>query len=308
MADYNSFQENFARFILSASGFRKVFAAENSKDTPEESLSPEISSEDKTATAIIADIFGKLVSEREGKTIAVGTDARPTGPRIAEVIIKTLSDLGFKIRYSGITAAPELMAWVKTDPEVDGFAYISASHNPIGHNGFKFGFSDGAVIGGETAKRFISMVIAAAVDVDYFNKYAGTKISGTLPDSSAWKQKAATAYRNFSDEVISAATDPQSREKVLFAVKKAASGIGIVAELNGSARGTSIDRSYFESFGMKTRFINSIPGQIVHRIVPEGSSLDMCRSELEKGSYRRQQFHPWLCSGQRRRPRQHRLY
>ncbi|HAK46223.1 MAG TPA: hypothetical protein DCO79_09950, partial [Spirochaeta sp.] len=65
-------------------------------------------------------------------------------------------------------------------------------------------------------------------------------------------------------------------------IKAAASNIGIVAELNGSARGVSIDQDYFESFGFKSRFLNDTPGDVVHAIVPEGASLDLCRSELEK--------------------------
>ena len=79
MADYNSFQESFSTFILSASGFRKVFAAENGKFASEESCSTEITPEDSTASAIIAAEFGALIDERGGKTIAVGMDARPTG-------------------------------------------------------------------------------------------------------------------------------------------------------------------------------------------------------------------------------------
>ncbi len=288
MADYNSFQENFSRFILSASGFRKIFAADNGRIADEESKSTEITAEDAAASAIIADIFGGLVSEHGGRTIAVGMDARPTGPAIASVIIKTLQQLGFDIRYSGITAAPELMARVKTAPYIDGFAYISASHNPIGHNGFKFGLSDGAVLGGNTAKNFISNVIAAAVDEDKYNRYSdilselASAPSPALPEPAECKAQAEAAYRKFSNEVITAVSDAADQKTVMDKIRVVASGIGIVAELNGSARGVSIDREYFRSFGMKTLFLNDIPGAVVHRIVPEGSSLDLCRAELEK--------------------------
>ena len=196
MADYNSFQENFSKFILSASGFRKVFAADKGiANDDEESNSADISAEDAAASAIIADVFGRLVEEYEGKIIAVGMDARPTGPAIAAVMISTFEARGFDVRYSGITAAPELMAWVKTSTDIDAFAYISASHNPLGHNGFKFGFADGAVLGGESAKQFISKVIAAAVDEDIYGRYADIQSSlsadaYTLPDSSADKADA----------------------------------------------------------------------------------------------------------------------
>ena len=293
MPDYNSFQENFAQFILSASGFRKIFAA----DGDEQSIETGISVEDSIASAIIAAEFGALLTDADGagktpdrgKTVAVGTDARPTGPAVAAVMISALKQKGFTVRYSGITAAPELMAWVKTSPDIDGFAYISASHNPIGHNGFKFGFSDGAVLGGGTAKRFISNVISAAVDEDKYASAlkiveglrAGAK-TPVLPDHAKNKAAAEVAYQNFSDVVITAADGATAQKSVIDRLRDAASGIGIVAELNGSARGISIDKEYFESFGMKTLFLNERPGQVVHRIVPEGASLDLCRSELER--------------------------
>ena len=280
MADYNSFQESFSTFILSASGFRKIFAA----DGCEESMQPGISAEDAAACAIIADVFGSLVAENRGKTIAVGMDARPTGPAIASVLVTVFRSLGFSVRFTGIAAAPELMAWVKTDPEIDGFAYITASHNPVGHNGFKFGFSDGAVLGGNTAKQFISSVIAAAVNEDIYSRYADAETPGSdaLPDASENKKLSKAAYKKFSDEVITGTADTAVQKTLIEKIKRTAEHIGIIGELNGSARAVSIDREYFSSFGMKSLFLNDIPGKIVHRIVPEGSSLDLCREELEK--------------------------
>lgn len=58
--------------------------------------------------------------------------------------------------------------------------------------------------------------------------------------------------------------------------------MGILGELNGSARSLSIDRSFFEGLGAQIELINDRPGQIVHRIIPEGESLHLCRDELAK--------------------------
>ncbi len=55
---------------------------------------------------------------------------------------------------------------------------------------------------------------------------------------------------------------------------------GVLGELNGSARSTSIDQSFLEISGFLVEMHNDIPGRIVHRIVPEGSSLDLCRELL----------------------------
>ncbi|MCK5201602.1 MAG: hypothetical protein KAR21_24780, partial [Spirochaetales bacterium] len=50
----------------------------------------------------------------------------------------------------------------------------------------------------------------------------------------------------------------------------------------GSARTLSIDRIILENYGIAVKSINDRPREIVHRIVPEGFSLDTCREELEK--------------------------
>ncbi|MDC7124236.1 MAG: hypothetical protein PQJ46_01630 [Spirochaetales bacterium] len=286
--NYNSFQENFSKYILSASGFRKIFSPDNN----EESSLTNITTEDSAAAALIADVFSSMVSSHNGKTIALGMDARPTGPSIAEIVIKTFENNGFTVVFSGITAAPEFMAWVKTTSEIDAFAYISASHNPIGHNGFKFGFEDGAVMGGENSKNFISKIIAAAADEESYNK--SVKITSLapskLPNPEENKKNAETAYTNFSEIVISASDTEKEQADVINTIKKFASKIGIIAELNGSARGSSIDKDFFESFGFKTQFINDTPGNVVHRIVPEGNSLDLCRAELLKAHKRDNSF------------------
>jgi phosphomannomutase len=57
--------------------------------------------------------------------------------------------------------------------------------------------------------------------------------------------------------------------------------LGIVGELNGSARGASIDASFLSSLGVQVALYNDRPGDVVHAIVPEGENLDLCRSLLE---------------------------
>ena len=49
-------------------------------------------------------------------------------------------------------AAPEIMAYARgvagaEREDAAGFVYVSASHNPRGHNGLKFGLGDGGVLG-----------------------------------------------------------------------------------------------------------------------------------------------------------------
>ena len=107
--------------ILSASGWRKVFAASGQ----EEDNTPLIGSAHTVISALIADTFGDYMIDRCGLscTIAVGIDARPTGTAIADTMLRVLAGKGITLQYLFITAAPEIMAYSR---KVDGFVYISA--------------------------------------------------------------------------------------------------------------------------------------------------------------------------------------
>jgi phosphomannomutase len=143
--------------ILSSSGWRKVFA----ESGDEEDATCEIRNETAMLTALAALALARTLGvpaaqkqavlggeapkqEREA-TILVGLDARPTGRILGDIVCRTLTALGCKVRYLFICAAPQIMADCNLHPdEADAFFYISASHNPIGHNRFKFG-KDGGV-------------------------------------------------------------------------------------------------------------------------------------------------------------------
>ena len=69
--------------ILSASGWRKVFAESGDG----EDKSPEIGQKNTALSALIAETFAEYISSKiHGKAplIAVATDTRPTGPKIAD--------------------------------------------------------------------------------------------------------------------------------------------------------------------------------------------------------------------------------
>ena len=72
--------------ILSASGWRKVFAISGN----EQDSNPHISDKDKAISIAAASVFFdyiKEISGQEAPVIAVGIDARPTGPAIADAMI-----------------------------------------------------------------------------------------------------------------------------------------------------------------------------------------------------------------------------
>ena len=283
-------RQSFSSMILSASGFRKIF----SSDGIEESASPAVTAADAALTAFIGRAFAEFCRRRTGKTsltIALGTDTRPTGASLADLLIRIFSADGINVRYSGATAVPELTAWVKTDADIDAFVYVSASHNPIGHNGFKFGFEDGAVMEPEAAAVFIEEVRSgvkefqplrqAAEDAAFAPSETTAAVFNRQPQNKA---AAFDAYLRFTKAVLSGESETKKQEAFFarFADEVKTKRLGMVIDFNGSARTLSVDGDFLSSLGIKLNVINQLPGQIVHRIVPEGISLEPCRTLLEK--------------------------
>lgn len=273
--------------ILSASGWRKVYAL------GEESTSSDLSPVDRTLAFGMADTFASFLTDATKKPlrVAVGLDSRHTGPALGDGMVRVLLARGVEVDYLGIVAAPEIMAWVQTSGLHDGFLYVSASHNPIGHNGVKFGLGNGGVVGGAQAADLIARYRAGAIDpaqaahwITLASEAKPSAVERVLKAMPAARRAAARAYAELSDEILTLSGDPvvqQQRKAELTALVKS-SGLGIVGELNGSARGLSIDKDWLSGLGVKLLTLNDKPRQIVHRIVPEGRSLDLCKSELQK--------------------------
>ena len=83
----------------------------------------------------------EYLGSTEGPLI-IARDARINGETIASVILSVLAGKDRDIRYLSIASAPECFAYSSAVPG-SVFLYISASHNPIAHNGFKFGQQGG---------------------------------------------------------------------------------------------------------------------------------------------------------------------
>lgn len=275
-------EQAYRSLITSASGWRKVFAASGD----EEDDTSAITRADSFLVAIAAEAFWR---QMRPKRLVIGLDTRPSGPAIADIVTRMMLAHRVPICHLFISAAPEIMAYSAYHPE-DHFFYISASHNPIGHNGFKFG-SQGGVCGSEEATAVIATFRTLLADPAiraHVQQLSATVDPQTyrqlLEHIETCKSEALVAYERL---VLDIATE--SEDELVFG-KEIASlrhdierhPIGIVAELNGSARSCSIDRQFLEGLGVRTRFINDLPRQIVHPIVPEGENLEMCRKELER--------------------------
>lgn len=273
--------------ILSASGWRKVFAIGGQEQDKTSMIG-----EDNIAISIYAaKVFADYVKKQTGKEkpeILVGMDARPTGPAIAEAAIKTFVSENVNVKFAGITAAPEIMAFSRGS---DGFMYISASHNPVGHNGIKFGLNSGGVLNGtengKLVKEFTALCEQDEAQKKAFDLIQGIeekKITQIYEERPANKAKALESYRAFLKWTISASEEEESQKRIFEKLKKAASKkkISVVVDMNGSARADSVDEDFFAENGIGFYAIHNKAGEIAHEIIPEAENLIYVAQEMER--------------------------
>jgi len=273
MALRDNVKNILSSMILSHSGWRGIFAASGD----EESKTEEISAAHKIIIAGAAAVFSEYFNK---PSVLVGCDTRPTGKAIAEVLIRALEASGCPVRYAGITAAPEIAAWARTMDSNTGFIYITASHNPVGHNGLKFGLTDGGVLSAEEASKltvnFLSLMESPG-GISRLEQLPANANSGAIREiyagEAAAKKEALDAYFKFS---MQTAFNSEGNKHA------PAIPVGICCDFNGSARCVSIDRAFFAGLNIQFAALNAIPGDIVHCIVPEGNSLEPCRLFLEE--------------------------
>ena len=271
--------------ILSASGWRKVFA----KSGDEQDKNPEISNTDAAISVVAAAIFFDYISEitnQQNPVIALGMDTRPTGAAIADAMLHALVKKGAIIQFTGITSAPEIMAYSK---KMDGFIYISASHNPIGHNGIKFGTNDGGVLNGTENAKLVEKLLSILKDDSKVQNYVDEAYSCSsselksvyqLKDSS--KFNALNSYKDFAKSTITG-TDDKDYQNDFFQMVNTynkENPIGVVCDFNGSSRYMSIDRDFFKESRINFYSINEF--SIVHEIIPEAENLVHVAAEMER--------------------------
>ena len=281
-------KEALSRMILSASGWRGVFA----ENGDEESAGTEISGAHRLIVAAAAKVFSDyLAAAVPGKkAIIVGRDSRPTGKAIADTLIRALLALGHEIRYTGIAATPEIMAYARSnsgDGGAAGLMYITASHNPIGHNGIKFGLTDGGILQADESAKLISALnsLLSSNGIEELRVLAADgKLADVYAATETYKNAAIKAYRDFSSQVISGFQDKAEQENFFNVIRRGIEKrpLVIAIDFNGSARAVSIDRDYFSSLGARLFTMNDRPGQIAHSIVPEGEGLEPCRVFVEE--------------------------
>ena len=281
--------------ILSASGWRKVFA----KSGDENDTDSTIGETNSFLSLLAAQSFAEFLIERIDRTdkragkkeprVVVARDTRPTGEQIVQNAIKALVVQGVHPVYLGVACAPEVMAFAC---KVDGFLYVSASHNPIGHNGLKFGLADGGVLCKEDAAKLIDIFCAKcegegaeeralgiAIEAEQKHK---TTIEKVYADAKKNKAQALSCYAKFAKTVITGCEKRAEQQKVILRIKRALeqNPLSVVCDLNGSSRITSIDDSLFAEVGVELLAFNT--DKIAHGIIPEGDNLIPLAKKIEQ--------------------------
>ncbi len=279
---------------LGFSGWRWV-AARSGRG---ESLETEVSPAGALLAAVAAESFRRYLTATTGKSevhLALGTDTRPTGPGLARQALRALLAGGARVDWLGVAASPEALAYAAAERGLNGLLLITASHNPPGHNGFKFAGRNGGVIDPAQDERLRELFLKLWRSESELLALR-ERLSAVDPRRVAQllaapepKLRSSAAYQALLDRVLAGPLmAEQVRAELLRALER--EPLGVVAELNGSARATAGDQRYLEALGVRVRLENAEPGRLAHPILPEGASLDTCRWLLEQSAAARPEF------------------
>lgn len=94
----------------------------------------------------IAKAFGTLLRSQGKKRISVGGDVRLSTASIKTAFIQAVNETGIDVIDIGYVTTP-LCYFSAFHLDVDGFAMITASHNPANYNGFKLGVGKTTIFG-----------------------------------------------------------------------------------------------------------------------------------------------------------------
>ncbi|MBI2077775.1 MAG: phosphoglucosamine mutase [Euryarchaeota archaeon] len=78
-----------------------------------------------------------------GSTVAIGRDARLSGPMLSAAAVAGLLATGVNVVRLGVATTPAIQYYTSQNEEVDAAVIVTASHNPGQWNGLKFIAADG---------------------------------------------------------------------------------------------------------------------------------------------------------------------
>ena len=105
---------------------------------------------DQVSESLFEDLGSAFATflKKDSPEVAVGMDARNSGPKLKEAVIRGLVSSGAKVLDLGLVPTP-LVHFAVAKRGLDGGIMVTASHNPPDYNGMKFCVKDGVSIGWE---------------------------------------------------------------------------------------------------------------------------------------------------------------
>lgn len=264
------------QMILSASGWRAIFSSEGIEDSTQTTI-PQGAHE---LIPVISQAF-ILFLKKDSPSILLARDSRPTGTAIATSMKHAFQDCGARVLDAGVVCFPEVLSAAE-ELDVTGIAYITASHNPLGYNGFKFALKD-AVLAPEEEKELRDILKTCMLHLKN-PCMINVPDRKSLHADDSLRTIISGAYKQRMLETVAMSTDQATQKQFVTTLKQNLKEypLGIVIDMNGSARSNSIDASLLKELGADVHILNGHIGQVVHGIIPEGRNLEYLRQALEE--------------------------
>lgn len=278
-------RESASTMLRTVSGWRKVFALDMNHQGTD--LSP---ADIDLLCCVAAAYHAYLVqSDSTPPRVGIAVDSRPTGGVIADILIRCFVSLGLSPDYLFICPTPQLMAAsAAPDSDFTDFIMVTASHNPVGYNGFKFG-RKGTVLSATEHALLLGLfdkLLQSDAQIHEAVQLRHTTQAAAMEDIfrrvSALRRSSAASYAS----LIAAALGPGGEDgfaglRELYRGAFEQRKLGVVVDHNGGARCTSIDQEFLSSLGIVVKSMNDKAREIRHAIQPEGDALLPCCRALE---------------------------
>ncbi len=161
------------------------------------------------------------------KTIVIGRDSRPSGEFIENIVSGVLLSIGINVKIIGIVPTPTLKSIVN-ETKSDGGIMISASHNPLEWNAFKFVGKNGFFFDAAQINKLKEFIVEDNLPLPKFS-----------PNST--KQDVSSEYTNLHFESVFKQIEVSKIKKKKFKV--------FVDAVNGG--GSFIVPTFLEKLGCK---------------------------------------------------------